>query len=246
MSSALRLASAPEPVREQRFAETVVAKLALFRGVAAADLAALTRQCSVAQARPGEVAARRGFRLPGVFAVASGTVKLSLRGGEHGERVVRLVSAGETFGEATALLGKPSRYEARALTETRLVIIPTAPIAALIESDARFARSVVMSIAARELELAAELEAATVLGGAERLAAYLKSLCDGAGEAAKTVQLPVSKTVVAARLGIKKETLSRLLRQLTTEGLIQVSNREISILNRERLFGMARGPEAAK
>ena len=245
MSSAVRMAVASEPAREQRFGEAVVARLALFRGVSAPDLAAINRQCALQQARAGEVIARRGYRLPGLFAVASGTVKLSLRGGEHGERVVRLVSAGETFGEATALLGKPSRYEARALADARLVVIPTAAIAALMEHDARFSRGLVMSMAARELELAAELEAATVLGGAERLAAYLKSLCDGGGDASKTVQLPVSKTVVAARLGIKKETLSRLLRQLTTEGLIKVSNREISILDRARLFDMARG-EAAK
>src|SRR2546430_13221511 len=42
-----------------------------------------------------------------------------------------------------------------------------------------------------------------------------------------TVQLPVSKTVVAALLGMKKETLSRLLRQFTADGVIGMTRREI-------------------
>jgi CRP-like cAMP-binding protein len=54
------------------------------------------------------------------------------------------------------------------------------------------------------------------------------------------VRLPVSKTLVAARLGITKETLSRLLRSLAERRLIEVSQREIAILDREALSEMAR------
>jgi CRP-like cAMP-binding protein len=53
------------------------------------------------------------------------------------------------------------------------------------------------------------------------------------------VRLPVSKTLVAARLGVKKETLSRLLRQFAAEGVIEVSRREISILDREALVKLS-------
>ena len=49
------------------------------------------------------------------------------------------------------------------------------------------------------------------------------------------MRLPVSKTVVAARLGLKKETLSRLFRQFADDGLIEVSRRDITILDRGRL-----------
>ena len=61
------------------------------------------------------------------------------------------------------------------------------------------------------------------------------SLDAGAGR----VELPVSKTVVAAQLGMKKETLSRLLRQLALDGVIEVARREISILDRAGLKRVA-------
>jgi CRP-like cAMP-binding protein len=44
--------------------------------------------------------------------------------------------------------------------------------------------------------------------------------------------------VVAALVGVKKETLSRLLRDLSERRLIAVSRRDITILDREQLRGV--------
>ena len=49
------------------------------------------------------------------------------------------------------------------------------------------------------------------------------------------MRLPATKTTVAARLGVKKETLSRMLRQLAAGGVVQVAGREIAILDRAAL-----------
>ncbi|HEU4923443.1 MAG TPA: helix-turn-helix domain-containing protein, partial [Burkholderiales bacterium] len=75
-------------------------------------------------------------------------------------------------------------------------------------------------------------------------ASYLGALAEspagnGGGNGSTVVRLPVSKTLVAARLGVKKETLSRLLRQFAAEGVIEVSRREISILDREALVKLS-------
>jgi CRP-like cAMP-binding protein len=77
--------------------------------------------------------------------------------------------------------------------------------------------------------------------GAQRLASYLHSLARTGADASasRTVRLPVSKSVVAARLGLKKETLSRLFKQFTADGLIVVSRRDIEILDAERLTEVA-------
>ena len=59
------------------------------------------------------------------------------------------------------------------------------------------------------------------------------------------VQLPASKTVIAARLGVTKETLSRLLRQMGDEGLIAMAKRDITLRDRTRLTAAARGDRPA-
>jgi CRP/FNR family transcriptional regulator, dissimilatory nitrate respiration regulator len=212
--------------------------------LSAGQAAALGKQSKPLAVRRGEIIARRGVPLPGVFFLSSGTVKLSLRGPDEEERVLRIVAAGDCFGEPTALLGKPCLYDAYALTDVKLTVVPTSAVFTLLEHDRRFARILALALAERSFGILAEFAAATTQRGAQRLAGYLDSLARQNGSRASSVQLPVSKTVVAALLGMKKETLSRLLRQFVTEGVIGVSRREIAILDRQRLSAAAREREA--
>lgn len=222
-------------LRDRRLVEGVLANSEIFRGLAPAPLSALARQCATIQARASEVIAASGTAFPGAFAVAYGTVKLAFRANGGEERVFRLVQAGQTFGEPGALLGRPSLYEARALVESKLVVIPAAAMLAAIERDPRGARQLVLSLAERNVALLAEVEASSMLSSAQRLARYLSALA-GAEAAA---QLPTSKTVIAARLGMKKETLSRLLRAFAERGVIGMTRRDITILDREGLADLA-------
>lgn len=219
------------------FIAGVVSNLALFRDAEPAQVAAVARQSRVLAARRGDLLARRGERLPGIFVVAYGFAKLALRGSVNEERVLRLVSAGQSFGEATALLGCASRYEALALCEAKLVVIPSAPIFALIDREPRFGRAVARLLAERNFELLAEVESASLQRSAQRLAAYLSSL--GNGDAVGLVRLPVSKTLLAARLGMTKETLSRLLRRFAADGVIAMSRDEIALRDRAALERLA-------
>jgi len=204
---------------------------------------ALERHCSVLSVRRGERIASRGEPLAGVHLVTAGTVKLALRGADAEERVLRLVCAGEPFGEPAALLGEACLYDADALGEASLVIIPRTPIIALVARDRRFALAFLMAMAGRAHAVLREFQAASTQRGAQRLAGYLESLPARAGAAGvRTVDLPVSKTIVAARLGMKKETLSRLLHQFAADGIIGVARREIAILDHGRLAEAAGQP----
>ena len=213
-------------------------------GLSHAHAAILSEHCKPLAARRGEVIVRRGALLPGVLVLSAGTVKLSLRSAEGDERVLRIVGPGEAFGEPTAMLGKPCLYDAVALTDARLLNVPVTGIHALAARDRRFARFLILALSARSYMVLTELAAATTQRGAQRLAGYLESLRKTNGARSATVQLPVSKTVVAALLGMKKETLSRLLRQFTSEGLIGMTRREISILDPQRLSDCASSSRA--
>jgi CRP-like cAMP-binding protein len=103
------------------------------------------------------------------------------------------------------------------------------------ERNLRFSRNLARALAERNLKLLAELEAGR-LSSAQRLAAYLESIAQPDAQAA---HLPMSKTLLAARLGMKKETLSRLLSDLARQGLIEVSGRDIAIRDAARLRELA-------
>lgn len=230
----------PLPTRDRRLIEGVVSNVGLFRGASPSQHAALAKHCWALEARRYDTIARPGTRLPGAFAVAYGTVKLAFRNGGDQERVLRLVSAGQTFGESTAILGRPCRYEARALAECKLVVIPPIAIFSLIDRDPRIARQIMHTLAERTFDLLAEVESTCMHGGARRLASYLNSLVEPESQpGACTVRLPATKTLIASRLDMKKETLSRLLRSLADQGLIAVARGDITILDRGKLARVA-------
>lgn len=178
--------------------------------------------------------------MPGVVALAYGSAKLALRRNDGEEKVVRLLGPGESFGLAAAILDKPSPIDLVALSDCLAVTIPPVPLLRLMEHDAGFARAVARALAERMLELVAEIETSLQQTSLQRLACFLDSRAQPNGQAgAWVVHLPATKTTIAARLGVKKETLSRMLRELASRSLIAVAGPEIAILDRAGLAQLA-------
>jgi CRP-like cAMP-binding protein len=127
-----------------------------------------------------------------------------------------------------------------ALADSTMAVIPARPLQALLARDLTFANNVARVLAAGLLRLVDELDVSTGRSSAQRLAGYLNSLADPGDDAEScTVVLPATKTAVAARLGITKETMSRLLREMKDLGVIEVTRSRITILDRQRLAGIA-------
>jgi CRP-like cAMP-binding protein len=96
-------------------------------------------------------------------------------------------------------------------------------------------------------QLVADVESYSTRSGTERLIGYLLHDCIGRGEEAAVdlqgsvdVELPVAKGVIASRLNLTQEHLSRILHDLSALGLIEVHGRRIRIRDVERLRRHAR------
>lgn len=225
--------------RELRVLEGMLTGLPLMRGLELGQLRRVAAQSRLHSARRGESLCKRGEPMPGIFVVGYGFLKLALRGAD-GERVVRFLRAGEWFGDACTILARPCPIDAVALEESMLAIVPAAELTRLLHADSAFARNLASALAARFLGLLAEFEASAQHSGLQRLACYLDSLAEPEESSGGWLaRLPATKTAVAARLGVKKETLSRMFRDLTDRGLIAVSGREVGILDRPALARLA-------
>jgi CRP-like cAMP-binding protein len=216
-----------------RQAAGVIARLPLFQHVSRERLDQIQHAARTLYFRRGETVARHGEAAPGLLAVVYGMVKLALRGPSGAERVLRLVGPSQTFGEAVMFLEQPLPVDAVAVVDTRLVLVPAEPLLALMASDAQFARNLIASLCQRMHALVCDFEATTMHGAGERLAAYLESLAESPGAA--RVTLPAPKKLIAARLGMTKETLSRALHELAQSGLVAVAGREVVLLDRAGL-----------
>jgi CRP-like cAMP-binding protein len=211
----------------------VLARLALFEGISRQHFAEVVRRARSLHYARGQTVARRGEMVPGLFAVAYGMVKLTLHGATGAEKVLRLVGPSQTFGEIALFRREPLPLDAVAVVDTGLVMVPAATLLVLIETDAHFARGMVASLCQRLHAMVSDFEATTLHGATGRLAAYLESLADSPGPT--SVTLPAAKKLIAARLGMTKETFSRALRQLGRDGLLRVAGRRIELLDRAQL-----------
>jgi CRP/FNR family transcriptional regulator len=226
------------PTRDPRFIEGVLANLPLMEGVGRNVVRQLSTQSAVLNVKRGDTVIRRGERVSGVYAIAYGSVKKRLRHQGGAEVVLALLGPGDTFAEVPALLGYPARVEAVALADSMLVVINAGCISIQTVSDPRLARNVAQGLARRMHALLSEFERG-MRPAVQRLAAYLDAIAQpGEQPGSWVAKLPVSKTLLAARLDMKKETLSRLLRRFVADGLIDVSRRDIVILDRTGLAAL--------
>jgi len=225
--------------------EGILGKLPLFRRVAPAPLHRLARQAQLRDVAKDTLLYERGDAAAGCYALVSGLVKLSLRAPDGAEKVLRLVGAGETFAESVMFHPQPQPVSALVLADSRLVFLPAPALFDLLDHDRGFARELLANLSQRIHMLIADIESYSLSSGTQRIAAYLHSLELEPGPAPARVRLPANKTVIASRLGVTKETFSRLLHELTAQGLVEVSRREIVLRDPLRLAELAAGGKQA-
>lgn len=233
-------AIALRPLRERRLLEGVIARLPGFGLLAREELEMLAGYSHLSEYRRGATIAKRGEPMPGVIAIVEGTAKLALRRNGGEEKVARILEPGECFGFAAVLLERPCPVDVIALTNSVVAAVPPMPLLRLMQQHSSFAVAMARTLGERVLQLIGELEACVQHSSLQRLACYLDSRAEPGGEKGKwRVRLPATKSTIAARLGVKKETMSRMLRELSSRRLIAVSGPEIAILDREGLARLA-------
>ncbi|MDH4094337.1 MAG: Crp/Fnr family transcriptional regulator [Betaproteobacteria bacterium] len=234
--------TAIRPFRDRRILEALITRLPAFDQLARPEVDELAGYSQLRVYRRGATIAARGEPLPGVVALVEGSAKLTLRSNNGEERIARLLEAGDSFGFAAVLLERDCPVDLVALSNCVVATIPSLPVRQLMGRNAGFAVALARTLAERVLLLVGELEASAQHSSLQRLACYLDSRAAQAdGNGAWVVRLPATKSTIAARLGVKKETMSRLLRELTSRGLVEVAGPQIAILDRAGLAALAGG-----
>lgn len=200
------------------------------------DIAAATREKRLAK---GEMLFQRGDPVRGFFVVVMGQVKLAISSPQGSEKVVEILGPHQSFGEAVMFMDRPYPVFAEALSDTLLLHIARNVVFDLLERDPVFARRMLAGLSIRLHGLVQDVEAYTLRSSMQRLIGYLLQRCapdqdePAAGQA--TVDLPTSKQVIASRLNLTPETLSRIFAELSQAGLIEVKGKHITIHDVARL-----------
>jgi CRP-like cAMP-binding protein len=214
----------------------LLVRLPLFQELTPAQIAHLAAHTRSKRLPKGEMLFQRGDIAHGFYFIVFGQVKLAFPSSSGNEKVVEILGPRQSFGEAAVFAQRPYPVFAQALADTLLLYVPRDALFELLETDNSFARNMLSGLAMRLHSLILDVESYSLRSSAQRVIGYLLQHCPNEHcEGSIEITLPTSKQVIASRLNLTPETLSRILHDLAEARLIEMQGKHIKIGDLKRL-----------
>jgi len=145
-----------------------------------------------------------------------------------------------TDGPVTVLHPRPA--EAKAVEGGEVLFFPREAFMGLLERNPRFSLNLIISLSLSLRRFARQIEELSFAEVPARLAAYLVELVERKSTSYQGkiyLDLDMKKGELASRLGTVSETLSRSLKKMKDEGIIEVEGSRVIILSLEQLTRLA-------
>lgn len=166
----------------------------------------------------GAILFLQGERANAIYIVLEGWIKLYRIAPNGAEAVVGVFTKGRSFGEAVAFSHDVYPVAAEAVTDCKVIRIEADAYLRQIRENPQFAVSVLSATFLHLQSLVSQVEALKAQTGAQRVAEFLLELSPCV-EGECEVMLPYDKVLIAGRLGMKPESLSRAFGKLRDFGV---------------------------
>ena len=214
----------------------------LLEGLCAQDMEALLRVAHHRDYKKGEYLSRQGEEADRLSIIRSGWVRLYRSNFEGEEGVAQLHTKGTVLGEPVILPNSPKNFfSAQAISRAQLINIPGAAIREVTRRNPLVLNRMVQGLIYKMDNMYVESEHMTMMSAPQRVACLILRLSAHMVGKGGTFTFPYEKSLAAAQLCMKRETLSRALSALKAYG-VEIQGSEITIDNFAQLsaFSCAR------
>jgi CRP-like cAMP-binding protein len=207
----------------------------LFSGMEEEQFSALASLAAPVSLDAGQPVFHQGDPTTGFYWVNEGMIRLFRTSPQGDEKVIELISPGRFFAEAALFMG--GRYPVNAVAQlpTRLVAFDGAGFKAWLAQDAARCFRLLAGMSARLHSLVNEIDRLTLMKGTDRLMQYLLDHSEPDADGQTVVELEAPKQVIASRIGVKPETLSRLLHKLGDLGCLETRGNRVYLKDLDQL-----------
>jgi CRP/FNR family transcriptional activator FtrB len=195
---------------------TLLKSTPLFSDLPANAIDRLTYTAFVQNLPAGAVLFQQGDRPEFLYILLSGRIALTGRNAECGEAVIEFFRRGDVFIAPAVILDLPYLMSTRVLQDARILMIPAEHFRDVLARDPALNAALVKELARHWRLLIRQIKDLKLRTAPQRLAAYLLDLSGGRGG---NVELPEERRLMAGRLGMTPESLSRAFAQLAAEGV---------------------------
>jgi CRP-like cAMP-binding protein len=208
----------------------------LFAGLEQEDFDALLKRVSVVKMDKGEILFHRGDKAEFFYFVDSGQLELNIIAPTGQKKVLEVIGPDRTFAEAVAFI-REHKYPVtcEALSDSVLCQIPNQVYLDLIYNNPDACMRLLSDLSRHLHARVREIERLTVQNARDRLVSYLLEHVVETNDDEAIIRVELPRHVIASRLSITPETLSRLLRNLVEERILTIEDRVIFIHSLSRL-----------
>jgi len=219
--------------------EFILKRCPLFAALEDRESAAEIKAISVSKRYPrGALIISEDEEATGFFVVISSRVKVYKLSLEGKERILHIISLGETFAEAALFAGSTYPAFAEFFAQTQVLYFSKEGFLNLIRKNPQISLNMIASLSHWLMKFVSLVEELSLNDVSTRLSKYLIDLSSKSGRSSERgieFELDISKRQLASQLGTISETLSRALKKLRDREIIRVEGKKIIILQKEAL-----------
>jgi len=207
----------------------LIRRTPLLMDIPEGDMQALLRASSVHEYPRNKLLFLRGEPAEHIYLLLEGWVKVYRDTPDGEQTVIGILKPGETVAEAAIFLGRDYPASAEVVSDSRLLEIPSEALLGLLRADGELAIRMLGTLSQRLRGLVLHIEQIQARSTPQRLGDFLLNLSD-VRKGPAVIELPYDKSLIAARLGMKPESLSRALAKLRQHG-VTTNGHEIKLEN---------------
>lgn len=214
-------------------------KVSLFQHLDDGGLEQITRMIGHKNVKKGEVVFHERDPLASLYIINRGSVKAYTYTREGKEQILYVMTEGDFFGELTLLKEDVFEYSIAALEDTALCVLSQENFRKVLAASPQVRDQVMAHAYDRIKSLEKLVQVVTNKDVDVRMAVLLSNLAVGFGvedERGIAINMPLSREDMAAYLGLTRETVSRRLSALQSEGILYLEgSRRVVVQDLDRL-----------
>jgi CRP-like cAMP-binding protein len=217
----------------------VLRKHPIFSDLEPAAFDQLCRYAKLTTLKRGAPIFSKGDAGNSLFAVISGTVKISSSSPEGRSAILNLIGSGEVFGEVALLDGLSRTTDATANSDCELFVIDRREFIPFVRSQPALAMKFIELLCARLRWTSEQVEQVILQDLPGRLASALIRLTEKHQQSPAGRAITITQQEISEMVGMSRESINKQLRAWATRKWVRLEHGAIVVLDAESLQALA-------
>jgi CRP/FNR family cyclic AMP-dependent transcriptional regulator len=174
-----------------------------------------------------------------LYAVISGTIKISISSADGRNAILNLVGPGELFGEMSVLDGQPRSADAIANTNCEIFVIDRRDFLPFVRSQPTLAMKFIELLCARLRWTSEQVEQVILHDLPGRLASALLGLVEKRGPDPESHTIAITQQEISEMVGMTRESINKQLRAWSARNWVRLEHGAIIVLDAPALRELA-------